>query len=348
MSIHTQYQRIAADLRNRIESGELEMGTQLPAETALATQYRVGAPTVRRALELLQAEGMVDKFHGRGNFVRWRGPRIAYVGDRHTTSEQACVEVTLEVSVDTRKVEASAALSETLHTPTGAPLTEYVYLSRKEDSPQTLARVYVPCGVAVLPAPTAAVSPWGDDVRVMLSHAGVYVEATTERIIARVPTAEEAQLLQIPLNAPVVAMERTSFDAYGRVVEGAFLVLPGDSTEAIYTHTADTPLQRLPWDKPDGTPSFLGTLDPGSVAKFADEMEKSQMQIGASVLRGCEAVLDDTKADVSELRYALKQALGSLHEVLRVADCRGSRLPTRARATWPREADQGRPAQPLE
>jgi DNA-binding response OmpR family regulator len=63
------YQRVYADLRARIERGELSPGDQLPSQPSLAAEYKVALLTVRHAIELLRRAGYLSVEHGRGTFV---------------------------------------------------------------------------------------------------------------------------------------------------------------------------------------------------------------------------------------------------------------------------------------
>jgi GntR family transcriptional regulator len=65
-----RYQRIAADLRARIESGELAPGQALPSETQMLTEYGVSRVTIRHAIADLRASGLVTTEHGRATRVR--------------------------------------------------------------------------------------------------------------------------------------------------------------------------------------------------------------------------------------------------------------------------------------
>lgn len=69
---HLHYRRIAADLREKIERGELQPGELLPSEAALTAQYGVSRWTARQALVELQGAGLVEAVHGKGRFVRER------------------------------------------------------------------------------------------------------------------------------------------------------------------------------------------------------------------------------------------------------------------------------------
>lgn len=77
------YERIADELRQSIRTGRLKPGDQLPAETRLAEQSGRSVPTVRDALRLLQAEGLIEKVHGRGNFVRRARTAVQRTNARH-------------------------------------------------------------------------------------------------------------------------------------------------------------------------------------------------------------------------------------------------------------------------
>src|SRR5262245_9879881 len=66
------YRKVAAELREKIISGSLPPGAQLPSEPELEKQHGVSRNTVRLALAALANEGLVEPRQGRGTFVRER------------------------------------------------------------------------------------------------------------------------------------------------------------------------------------------------------------------------------------------------------------------------------------
>jgi DNA-binding GntR family transcriptional regulator len=62
------YQQLAGQLRAQIERGEI--ASQLPSITDLTTQTGLAVGTVRRAVDILVKEGLVETVPGRGTFVR--------------------------------------------------------------------------------------------------------------------------------------------------------------------------------------------------------------------------------------------------------------------------------------
>lgn len=65
-------ERLAADLRQQIESGELQPGDQLPTVAVLAKRYKVSTATVSKALRTLKDEGLIVTRHGWGTHVAER------------------------------------------------------------------------------------------------------------------------------------------------------------------------------------------------------------------------------------------------------------------------------------
>lgn len=69
-SLSPKYQRIADQLRQAIRAGEHLPGERMPAETDLTERFNVSLPTVRQALSVLRAEGLIESRQGRGTFVK--------------------------------------------------------------------------------------------------------------------------------------------------------------------------------------------------------------------------------------------------------------------------------------
>ncbi|MFJ2405980.1 GntR family transcriptional regulator, partial [Streptomyces xanthochromogenes] len=115
---------IADDLRARITTGRLKPDERLPAETKLAAHYGVSTPTLRNALTVLQGEGLIEKVHGKGNFVRRRLHQVTYVGGGHMAIDRDVARATLRVTVRMTKMRARGELASLLKMPLHSPLSE--------------------------------------------------------------------------------------------------------------------------------------------------------------------------------------------------------------------------------
>ncbi|MFC8569436.1 GntR family transcriptional regulator [Streptomyces sp. NPDC057245] len=224
---------VADDLRRHITSGRLGPGERLPSESALSDRYQVSTATLRSALAVLQAEGLVEKIHGKGNFVRRPLRRITYVGGWGILDPRTAADVDLRVTVRTAAIRARGHLTALLRVEDGSPLTEFLRVSHDGEVPHSLARVYVPRDLTPPTTPT-------DPPREAWVETGICLPSTPpaevhETVTARLPTPDEASALRINTALAVLAVTRVAADIAGRVVEAALLVFPGDRVDAVFS-----------------------------------------------------------------------------------------------------------------
>ncbi|MFE7383500.1 GntR family transcriptional regulator [Streptomyces zhihengii] len=253
-----QYERIAGQLRERIRAGELKPGQRLPAETALAKEHRTSLPTMRDALALLLSEGLIDKKHGVGNFVRkprnlvrrdnarhqWEKDRArAGEAERQTTGaterDTGLTISDLEFRATFADVPANEDLAEHFGVAPGTLLLERIYRTnhRDEDVPFNIARSYLVRDMIVANPALMDPSnePWPGGTQNQLHTVGIELDRVVERVTARPPTVEESEELGLQGGVAVIVLRKTSIDTNGRVVEVSDVVLPGDRTELIFT-----------------------------------------------------------------------------------------------------------------
>jgi DNA-binding GntR family transcriptional regulator len=66
------YMQLAALLREAIDRGDYPPGRRLPSETTLMQEHSLARETVRKAVRVLAADGLVEVVQGRGVFVAER------------------------------------------------------------------------------------------------------------------------------------------------------------------------------------------------------------------------------------------------------------------------------------
>jgi Transcriptional regulators len=233
-----RHHEIANDLRDQITTGRVKPGERLPSEAGLADQYKVSTVTLRRALAVLQGEGLVEKIHGKGNFVRRPLRKIMYVGGWGTLDPWTAADVALHVTVRSATVQAHGHLTALLKVPAGSALAEFVCVSHEGDAPHGLARIYIPRDMA--PAGVLDQEPLCREAVTRFAVLSTPPAAVRETVCARPPTRYEASTLRTHSTAPVLAITRVATNATGRVVEVAFLAFPGDRVDAVFTTQAMT------------------------------------------------------------------------------------------------------------
>jgi DNA-binding GntR family transcriptional regulator len=65
-----RYRQIAAIIRERIESGQLEPNRPIPSEVQIENEFGVARATARRAVAVLRDEGLIVTVPGMGSYVK--------------------------------------------------------------------------------------------------------------------------------------------------------------------------------------------------------------------------------------------------------------------------------------
>lgn len=263
-----KYERIADDLRNRIRDGTFHPGDQLPNEQTLLAEHRVSLPVVRQALDLLEAEGLVDRIHGRGTYVRRPRQRVRRSPERYqwekdrvrlsdaqrrrtgaTEKDTGLTMEDLEFHTKYETVPADDDLSREFQVPVGAKLLRRTYSakSRHEDTSLHLITSYLIFDIAAEnPALLDAQNePWPGGTQHQLSTIGIELDRIIDKVTARPPTPEEVEALRLKPGTAVLVLRKTSVDINDCVAEVSDVILPGDRTEFVYT----TKLKRWKNDK---------------------------------------------------------------------------------------------------
>ena len=71
------YHKVYLLLKQRLLAGGFAPDTAMPGENALAAEYGVSRLTIRRSLDALEAEGLVERRQGRGTFAALPAPLSA-------------------------------------------------------------------------------------------------------------------------------------------------------------------------------------------------------------------------------------------------------------------------------
>jgi GntR family transcriptional regulator len=220
-----RYRQIAMDVRRRVEAGEFGGGRVLPSESDLSDAYSASRVTIRRALEVLRDEGLLDARQGFGWFVqadllRQRLGRLSTIED-----QLAALGISPERRVlDFAFVTAEPRVRRVLG-------TDHVLRVRRLNlaDGEPFARVTVWCPASLgngLSRADVERSPFYELLPVPLGGA-------TQTIAAVAASAADAAVLDIPVGSPVLRCERVTTNLEGRPVLMSVHVFPGHRTEFV-------------------------------------------------------------------------------------------------------------------
>lgn len=239
-----RYQQIAEELRSRVLAGDFAAGRMLPSESELSGEFSASRVTVRRALEVLRDEGLVDARQGFGWFVAGdplRQPlgRLATIeeqmAENGVVSERRILEFAFE--------RAPKFVTRVLNTP---QVLRVKRLNMADGEPFAIVTVWCPADLGQhLSRRDVEQSPFYELLDIPLQGA-------TQTIAADAATDDDAKLLQVPVGSPVLRCERVTSDATGRAVLLSRHVFPGHRTEFVVD---------LPQAAPSIAPTGLRLVD---------------------------------------------------------------------------------------
>lgn len=233
--------RIAEDLRQRIESGDLAAGDRLPSERDLAERYGAARNTARQAVRILTESGLVVAEHGRGVFVRARPALIRMGNDRYSPRyrETGLSPFLLECA----KVGKSGRF-EVLSVEQATPPSDVAArLNVADDEPSVLRRenvfwadsdpmqrvtTWIPWTIAAGTGLLQEDVPHPYGIHGVLEDQGHTMHRIRDEISSRMPTPDERSRLELPPGVPVLDVLHTSIDQHGEAYELTRFVLRAD------------------------------------------------------------------------------------------------------------------------
>lgn len=253
------HRRVSTAVKEWLERGELQPGDFLPTEPELERRFGVSRITVRRAMQDLEAAGLIERRRGRGTAVR---PRRAAQALNSVTSFGETIRgrgwLLTSVDVSLRPVPATAAVAQDLQLAEGAEVLRLHRLRLADGRPISHQINYLlPAIVAGLGAEdlTGPVSLY----EVLEDRFGVTIGRADETIGAHAATRTEAELLAVAPGTAVLTSRRVSYLEDGRPFETSFATIRADCYE--YTIHLSGRQRRLP---PDAAPERRDTTPDGA------------------------------------------------------------------------------------
>jgi GntR family transcriptional regulator len=200
---------------------------RMPSETELMAAHGASRATVREALALLRADGLIERTQGIGTHVVTQS-EVARLAEAHgvvTPGSQAVFGSwrTRPRVLDRSVIPGPPTVTGRLGVPAGTPCLRLEYVALLDDKPAGLATNYVlfPEAGRLLDHPF--VSDWYG----LMADAGVEFSQSEFLIGCELADAGIAAELAIGVGSPVITMEQTITDPAGRPFDLAFIYLLG-------------------------------------------------------------------------------------------------------------------------
>jgi GntR family transcriptional regulator len=210
------YQQVREMFLRRIADRSWAPGAALPNEQALAVELGVSQGTVRKALDSLAAENLVERRQGKGTFIAEVTParalfkffRIARPGGERVTpaSEKASTKRRRATKQERTRLELAA----------DDDVVEITRVRLVDGTPAIRETITVPAkrfpGLDRRPIPNTIYALYQSDY-------GINILAADEELRAVVAGPDDAKALQLPPGTPLLEIDRTAFDIDGKPIE---------------------------------------------------------------------------------------------------------------------------------
>lgn len=211
------YARLRDELAARVASGEWKPDEAIPSENRLAAEYGLSVGTVRKAIEQLVSEGLLDRRRGSGTFLRkpaFHATLFRFFQVREAEGEPASIPSSrLLVRLRAR---APGAVAEILGTEDVIRVERVRSLS---DTPVLAEEIFIPADLfeGFDEIPEKEFGPLLYPLYV--ERFGVFITRAVDEVSFSTADKKRARQLALAVGDPVAIVERTAFDLESRAVE---------------------------------------------------------------------------------------------------------------------------------
>lgn len=227
-----KYLQIAGHIRDQIVRGDLSPGDEVPSERELAARWSVARPTAARALESLRVQGLVESRQGSGTYVR-ASQAVPRARERYERGRDLGTMYGAAESVEflaTDIVTGADHVVEALHLPTGSDVVRRTRLLRGEGGkPIELSTSwFAPELAEQAPRLLSPERLLGGTGKYIAEVTGRESEYARDQVAARLATAEERRLLELPRPAAVLVYRLTVYDLSDQPIQFDEATYPSD------------------------------------------------------------------------------------------------------------------------
>jgi GntR family transcriptional regulator len=206
-----RYQRLRDEMVALVAARHWRPGEAIPTEQALAKSYDVAVGTVRKAVDLLVAEGLLERFQGRGTFVRRASFDSSLFRFFRFQTRQGERRIPESRILRREVVEAPSAVAATLQIPNGAKVIQMSRLRLIDGMPMLAEEIWLPFDRFAAFA-QLELTEIGDLLYpVYEAQCNQVIASATETLTVEAIGPLHARLLRIEPGTPAVVIERLAY-----------------------------------------------------------------------------------------------------------------------------------------
>ena len=214
-----RYQRLRDDIAIRINRREWRPGDLIQSEAELAAQHGVAIGTVRKAVDQLVAEGVLERQQGRGTFVRRARFNSSLFRFFRFQSESGERRIPQSRILRRKVIAAPSAVASVLRIPVGEPVISLSRLRLIDGEPLLAEEIWLQKS-RFEPVLAMQSQDFGDLLYPLYEErCGQVVISADENLSVELATAMQARLLRLEEGAPLIVIERLAFDLERHPIE---------------------------------------------------------------------------------------------------------------------------------
>jgi GntR family transcriptional regulator len=213
------YQQIKALITRSLQSGEWKPGELIPSEVELANRFKVSQGTVRKAIDELAAENLVMRRQGKGTFVSTHHEERAHFRFLKLMPDEGVPHYPESKFIEVKRMRAPADVARLLDLKSGDAVIFIKRVQSFDGMPTIVEELWLPGMTFKGLTAERLVEYKGPMYGLFESEFGTRMIRATEKIRAVCAAAEDATLLHLPANTPLLASERVSFTYGDKPVE---------------------------------------------------------------------------------------------------------------------------------
>lgn len=229
------YLQLGSDIRQKILSGEYPIGSKIPTEQELCDKYDVSRITVRRAIQDLVEDGLLEKVRGKGTFVAVPKHVVGSspTDQRSFTSLVMGEGPVIRNVVEKRLSKADKHFADMLGCEVGAPLCYVRRVVLDNNYPFAIDELIAP--EQLFPGLIGLMQDNVSFYDLVENHYGIAFGSEDLTIGVTTARDDEGQLLRCNIGAPLFILKKLMRCADGTPMHYSKSILRGDRVSYKFT-----------------------------------------------------------------------------------------------------------------